>query len=723
MDAVRRSESSEREYPDLGRNVAEESEIVRESESESRYQTSKGQRKPAVKTDALGELDKEAIAKRLNVDPKLGIGVGMSEEAFRKHVAEVGLPPELCEKLISDVHGFVSLLKELSEEEKASIDEKNQFAESVKKLPADRSVCRQFSTTLPAGALAYLTSFFFGKLAMNLLTIPTKSPDGAWAFLAAGLLNPLVTEPLVKGVRASGAAYASPDGNAYTEYHTAKLWMENASQHPDECIRWRKKMAEVVTDVLCRERKYGIQKLGSGVADIVYSDEGQPVSAKAIDGKPMKPTQAEEQVIVWARRRAYITDELPFFFFTLNYTVSGALAPFFKASFSPWTFCAIDLALSATLGTLSGMETATLQNVLRRYIQGAKLMAETPELKRAQQSAAYAKRAVYEEKMARLKQVRAVLIAQWETLRMKEKNGEDVREQLHGVRQSLREAKKAYRSVRGQYMAIKRKFNQHNSVTGRVAQAVQSSMSSYIDEAGLRPNSASGKNYRLKAYSKLIGYPLSLVPQIVWSSYAMPWIVSVVYPNHGAVDPLNISGISGFNATTVDLAPEPARVESVPSEGDPRLQLQMILAALSGIPLIVGFTMRQQVLSRGAEWLLVKAFGDKPVAPQKNADDAQIGDEDSIVEASEDDSTIVSRWSGSDSDPDSDFESTRREPSDDSSDEDTDAPSRMERGRHALNRDKVTRVDGMLSDDDAYSTADDAEEHSTRPEANTSIEV
>lgn len=641
-------------------------------------------------------FDKKSLEGRLKVDRNLGLGVGMSETEFRARAATLGLPPEVCDSLVGDVHAFVKMLAELSQEEASQIKTKEQFSESLKNLPADRSATRQWKTTLAAGSTAYLTSFFFGKLALNLATIPTATSHGAWAFLIAGVLNPMVTEPIVQGIRASGAVYESPDGKAYMDFHTASLWHGNAAGDPGEARKWRKEMASIVTSVLHREAKQGIRRLGSGITEITYDNNGVPTSAKTTGGSLVNAAEAEQQVILWARRRAYVSDELPLFFFTLNYLCSGALAPTFRLAFPPWMFFAVDLGLSAALGTLSGMETATLQNALRANVQGARLAAQTPELKRATLSAAYAKRTIYEEKMARLKQVRALLIMQWEALRARAKDGEDVRSELKRLRECLREAKNAYRSVRKKYTAIKHKFNQHNTVSGRIAQSVEASMSTYMGEVGLKPNPSSTPSKKYKALGKLIGYPLSLVPVIAWSAHLAPWIVDAVYPKTGGASPLNISA-GGVYSPEPESAPQDAAVSGM----DPRLALQIGLGALTGIPLIVGFTLRQQYLSRGVEWMLAKAFGKRPVAEPAAPPSAQRPSED---DETSDEDAIVSTWSG-DSDDDSEFDSDGDRSSDGEHDAVGTSLARVEEGKARQGKDRVTKVPdlvgGLDTDDDS----------------------
>ncbi len=595
----------------------------------------------------MEEVDGSAPINRLEKErrkrvPAGGAGLatyGMSEKQFRAYAHAMGMPDEICESLIQDVHKFVQTIVDLTDEETSQIKKAVDDAESLKKIPIGSAACRQLGTTSMAGWAAYLTSFFLGKLAQNLSTIPSGSVHGGWSFLLAGVLNPLVTEPIAQGIRSGGVTHASPDGKAYMDYHTACLWLRQVDGNKDLKKKWRKERADIVSEVLKREHAQQMHRLGSGIDEITFDKKThKPISARTREGNAIKPKEAMNQVIDAARRRAYITDELPFFTFTLNYLISGALSPLLKAGLTTWNYLGADLGLSALMGSLSGMETAVTQNWLRAYIQGAQKVGLTSKRKRALRNVADTELTIMVRKLNELSRIRTILAHQERYLETKIKEGYELNDELQALRSLQDDAKQAQKSVRKKYRQCKLKAKAYSSMASQRADIVNTSMATYMGELSGNTESFKAEAMTFRAAAKLIAYPLSLVPVILYNTLAAPAIVNAFTPPSAQPSATNTT-FTPTSFTHPTSAPTSTSTTSIDSAV---LTAQMVAAALSGIPLIVGFTLRQQYLTRFTETALVKLFGSKP---RKNVQN------DTASEAS---GGATKRTSGADSEKDND---------------------------------------------------------------------
>ncbi len=600
MDTTRLSRSSSPSLQLLKSSSVSESSMVEISEAE--HDASHRDRRGVCRSIQTNQTqfiipDRRQLARDLRVDGGCTQAPGIAESEFRQLARAMGVPDTLCEELIADVKETVATLAKLSPEDSALIERTKAEMKDFARLPVDRSCSRQAATVAAAGASAYLSSFFFGKLALNLSSAAIGSPHGSWIFLLAGLLNPTVSEPLVQGIRATGAAYGSPDGKAMSECWSARLWCERAQAGGDATAyrHHRKTIADHVTRIIEREQSYGIKHLGSGIAEIRYDPQTlEPVEAKTVDGHAVDPAQAEQQVLRWARVRAFITDDLPFLSFTANYTISGALSVLLRPALPPWVYCWTDMAISAGLGTAAGIETATLQNLLRRYVQGATLQAEPVEVKRARLASVGASMSAHQSRMGRLKQVILLLEDARNRLEQQRANGLPVEQQLAELDTGLDDARRAHAGLMRCYEREKRRFDQHSSTLGRAGQSIQSSMAAYLGETGLRTADDVSQGARIRAWSKPAGYMMSLVPVIAYSSYFAPWLVQQLHPT-----------VAG-NATGTDYLPDPGASASSPDDGWTKTHTQMALAVANGVPLILGYMLRNQVFAQQIESAMVK---------------------------------------------------------------------------------------------------------------------
>ena len=124
--------------------------------------------------------------------------------------------------LKDDFNQYIKKYTSYTQSEIDRIDEKKSLVIDAKAMPKDNGYLAQLKTTGLAGASAYWTSFMVGKLATNIVTTTTGSSHGVWpSLLIAGLLNPLVSEPLANAIRLQGAHHTSPDGRAYMDFHSA----------------------------------------------------------------------------------------------------------------------------------------------------------------------------------------------------------------------------------------------------------------------------------------------------------------------------------------------------------------------------------------------------------------------------------------------------------------------------------------------------------------------
>lgn len=302
--------------------------------------------------------------------------------------------------LKDDFNQYIKKYTRYTQSEIDRIDEKKSLVIDAKAMPKDNGCLAQLKTTGLAGASAYWTSFMLGKLATNIVSTSTGSAHGVWpSLLIAGLLNPLVSEPVANAIRLQGAHHASPDGKAYMDFHSALQELHLAEENNqvgriNECHAF---IIKIINE--CIEREKLMDCLQSGVDEIKNED---------INNLENKYGNIQK-VIRSAQLRAFITDELPFFWYTFLYTFTGAASPFIKQSFSPWIAAGIDFAVHASAGTIAGGLTGISQNYLRNLIQKSALQNLSADIKGAQLALAAAQRDPWNEKLINLKKLLSVL--------------------------------------------------------------------------------------------------------------------------------------------------------------------------------------------------------------------------------------------------------------------------------------------------------------------------
>jgi hypothetical protein len=147
-----------------------------------------------------------------------------------------------------------------------------------------------------------------------------------------------------------------------------------------------------------------------------------------------------QQVIRSAQRRAFITDELPFFWYTLSYIAPGLFSPIIKKSFSPYIAASVDFFAHAAAGTFSGTATGISQNYLRKWIQKSTLQNLSSEIKIAQLALASAQRNPWGNKKLNLKKLLVVLEIEKNNLQRQpgQKNEEDKLEKINELIKDLK---------------------------------------------------------------------------------------------------------------------------------------------------------------------------------------------------------------------------------------------------------------------------------------------
>ncbi len=567
------------------------------------------------------KIDEDRLRKYPNCDSKLSLGVGMTEEQFRAYAKQIGMSDDLCECLLKGVTKAVEDVCKGYACDEEQISKAKELVENQKKLPVNASAGRVFSTVTMVGWIGYLTSFFLGKLSHSLATIPTDCVHGGWVFpLVAGALNATLSEPLTLGYRSGGASFPSPDGRAFADYHTAKLWMQQTKNDKAECEKWRKEMADIVKSVLARELNRVPEQYRSGIKEVIFDDEHYPESARTGSGNAIDARAAMDQVMSAARNRAYLTDELPFFSFTFFYLISGYCAPGLKAAFKPepWKFLGADLGLNFACGSAAGISTAHLQAISRASIQGASAVELTGYSKRAKQDLINVEIAIINRKLVELRGIAACLEQQQIYLLKRGAEGYDVTKQIEDIKSLQLESKKAHKSMTEQYKKAKERRKKHQSSEAQRTLAIENSLAAARKGASNGEKKYQEEAMNLRWWSKVIAYPITLIPVVAYTAYALPAIFdSLAKPEtQGAL----------LNSTLSPNLPNSTNpTNSV--EYDPfNSSVQSGLSALFGIPLILPWTVRNQFISRWIETGLVKVFGSVPKPPQD--------DDDSIVEIS-----------------------------------------------------------------------------------------
>lgn len=130
-------------------------------------------------------------------------------------------------------------------------------------------------------------------------------------------------------------------------------------------------------------------------------------------------------------------------------------------------------------------------------------------------------------------------------------------------------------------------------------------MAAYLGETGLRQRSDTSPAATIRAWSKPPGYMALLVPVIVYSGYFVPWLVqqlnTIALGNSTAG-----ADLPDLNTTGMEPASAPMAVGGLPPEADWTVtSARTALAAMAGVPLILGFMLRNQLFSQQIESALV----------------------------------------------------------------------------------------------------------------------
>jgi hypothetical protein len=496
---------------------------------------------------------------------------------------------------------YLKQYTELTEAELDHIAKKKQLIVDAKNNPKDDSHFAQIKMTGLAGASAYWTSFMVGKLATNIVTTTTGSSHGVWpSLLIAGLLNPLFSEPVANAIRLQGAHHASPDGKAYMDFHSAlkelRLAEENnQAERINECHEF---IFKIIDECIGREKLMGC--LQSGVNEIRNED---------INDLNNKYGNIQ-QVIRSAQLRAFITDELPFFWYTLSYTAPGFFSPIIKQSFSPWIAVGIDFAMHASAGTIAGGLTGISQNYLRKLIQKSSLQNFNVDIKGAQLALAAAQRDPWSEKQINLNKLLAVLEMEKDNLQTQsEQDSEDDR--LEALNTLIKKLKIKSKDAESKWKQARAVHSQHESRFNRIKNAVLESGKSYMGEVVNKdkPNLLEGVPAQASMCAKLIAVPLSLVANCAYISSIIPALLSSGYANSTNFQTMNLTGLGdiGLNHSSSLLDPS-AGINSGANTA----------YASVGLPLIAGFVLRYQLFHPLLQSLIRPLFG--PVGAETDSE-------------------------------------------------------------------------------------------------------
>jgi hypothetical protein len=520
---------------------------------------------------------------------------------FIKNCKDKNISDDDRKLLKNNFDQYLKQYTELTEPELDHITKKKQLIVDAKNNPKDDSHFAQIKTTGLAGASAYWTSFMMGKLATNIVTTTAGSSHGVWpSLLIAGLLNPLFSEPVANAIRLQGAHHASPDGKAYMDFHSAlkelRLAEENnQTERINECHEF---ILKIIDECIGREKLMGC--LQSGVSEIRNED---------INDLNNKYGNIQ-QVIRSAQLRAFITDELPFFWYTLSYTAPGFFSPIIKQSFSPWIAAGIDFAMHASAGTIAGGLTGISQNYLRKLIQKSSLQNFNVDIKGAQLALAAAQRDPWSEKQINLNKLLAVLEMEKDNLQTQsEQDSEDDR--LEALNTLIKELKIKSKEAESKWKQARAVHSQHESRFNRIKNAVLESGKSYMGEVVNKdkPNLLEGVPAQASMCAKLIAVPLSLVANCAYISSIIPALLSSGYANSTNVQTMNLTGLGdiGLNHSSSLLDPS-AGINSGANTA----------YASVGLPLIAGFVLRYQLFHPLLQSLIRPLFG--PVGAETDSE-------------------------------------------------------------------------------------------------------
>jgi hypothetical protein len=506
---------------------------------------------------------------------------------------------------------YLKQYTELTEAELDHIAKKRQLIVDAKNNPKDDSHFAQIKTTGLAGASAYWTSFMLGKLATNIVTTTTGSSHGVWpSLLIAGLLNPLFSEPVANAIRLQGAHHASPDGKAYMDFNSAlqELRIAEKNKQNERINECHACITKIIDECIGREKLMGC--LLSGVSEIRIED---------INDLENKYGNIQ-QVIRSAQLRAFITDELPFFWYTLSYIAPGFFSPIIKQSFSPWVAAGIDFAMHASAGTIAGGLTGISQNYLRKLIQKSSLQNFNLDMKGAQLALAAAQRDPWSEKQINLNKLLAVLEIEKDNLQTQsEHDSEDDR--LEALNALIKELKIKSKEAEKKWKQARAVHSQHESRFNRIKNAVLDSGKSYMGEVVNKdkPNLLEGVPAQASMCAKLIAVPLSLVANCAYISSIIPAILSSGHTNSTNVETMNFTGLGAIGLNHSGSLFEP-------TEGiNPGANTAY---ASVGLPLIAGFVLRYQLFHPLLQSLIRPLYG--PVGAE--TDSANNDKNDTVVD-------------------------------------------------------------------------------------------
>jgi hypothetical protein len=494
------------------------------------------------------------------------------------------------------------------------INEKKGLLAEAQDMAPDNSHLVQMATTGKAGAAAYLSSFMLGKLATNIVTTGTGSSHGVWPFLLiAGLLNPLLSEPIANAIRLQGAHHPSPDGRAYMDFNSVlqELRLAEENDQTERINQCHELINKIVAE--CIEREKLMHYLKSGVDSIKDEDINDLTKLCGKSGNVQK-------VIDAAQRRAFVTDELPFFCFTLLYTVTGGCSPLIKQSFPPVYAATIDFFANAAAGAMAGAATGILQNYSRSGIQQSTLQNLSSAIKGAQLALAGVQRDAWNEKHINLKKLLEVLRLERDKLqKLLEQDSEEdrlekINELIHDLKIKTKDAEKKWKQARSIH-------HQHDSYYRRIKTAVLASGKSYMGEVSNKdqPGLLEGVPAQATMCAKLIAAPISLVANCGYIALGIPALLNLVSDTVINVLSTNSTDLGGIGNETHAYPNDPSGVINFGA---------VALSTAVGLPLIAGYITRYQLLHPTIQYWIRPLFG----AVNIETNSANNGQKDTVVD-------------------------------------------------------------------------------------------
>jgi hypothetical protein len=554
------------------------------------------------------DIGHEHIAKKLNADQntRMQFASGMTKEEFINRAQELGLTRQEAKQLTANLELYIEALQNPDVDKYSHAEQQLKVAE---KLPAKESLRKLLATNMTAGATGYLTSFFWGKL-FSSLSVLLGGSRGAWVFpLVAGPLNVLLSEPVVGAIKMQGAFHPSPDGAAYTDYNTAsaRLAKANYLNDTDAINHWTLAIAKIVDSVIDREQKHPTMWFRSGVEKPERNEHGYVLDADG--GVDKKFDELTEKVISGARIRSFMSDEMPFTHYLVNYLLSGAMQPFWQQTFSPPVAMAIDVSLSAFLGMLSGAQTGLTQDLMREFIQKAPLKDLSINIKGAKMAIAAAKRDECLDRLNKVKACEAILAEKLLKIKAHANTSDsEFDDRIKKAEDELSMAKAMRKTIDREYAKARRKHDLHAARHHRCGTAVGIAVNSYLGEKSDPPQPLQGRRAINRVIAKALATPLALVFTPLYTSVFIP---AVLHAASSRTSPFDIAAnqpMPGYNFTSNENETwQSLNAAATTKHQHDMLMLSMTLNALSGIPLIVGYICRNQyiapVIEKGIAYL------------------------------------------------------------------------------------------------------------------------